>query len=346
MMKPGLNILNETLIACGRDVNSNQVKEALEELYGIYAESKVDARLQNEFDGDWLLETVPNFPGMKGQNDEGEVLYTLGRLTYNMIQPCDVLCSVQRMTQHTTKLSNLPDCVDKFERIILPEHIPENLRNHIEQDPSELRLIRNDVHFTVQKNGVRGVLQMDGYTIPSRTHPNRYDVWFTGGRCYALDAHDESTARKWQEIFGTELPPLSIKQKIQLWIAKLIFGAEPAKGMQQDGSLTYKLTKPMGGAYQQVLFLGDSWRVTLGNAGTVVVVSRMESAQVEDLQTIPIAKTQASKSESKSSAGNNNNIFDPVYTDTMRKIIDSETIRYKLRVDSVSLRHGLLPQQP
>ena len=66
-------------------------------------------------------------------------------------------------------------------------------------------------------------------------------------------------------------------------MANLFMGAEPTKGMRQDGSLTYVMKKPIGGhqqVYQQVLYLDDKLRVTVGNKGTIVVVSRMDEKDV------------------------------------------------------------------
>jgi len=174
---------------------------------------------------------------------------------HNMIQPSNVLCSVQKITQHIHKLSNDPNHLDPNDgSIFLPELIPKRLREELEVDASELRSYRTDVHFTVESNGVKGVLQMDGYTIPNPTVENRYSIWFIGGRCYALNAKDKDTRQKWRDVFGTELK-LKKRERFQLWMAKLMMGAEPSSGMLEDDSLQYVMKKPIGGhnvAYQQV----------------------------------------------------------------------------------------------
>lgn len=122
---------------------------------------------------------------------------------------------------------------------------------------------------------------MDGFTVPNPSEANRYSIWFTGGRIYALNGQDP---QKWRDIFGTELglpPPkskLKKRERFQLWIAKMMMGATPSDGILEDGSLAYAMKKPIGGhntAYQQVLYLDDDTRITEGNRGTVVVVSRL-----------------------------------------------------------------------
>lgn len=259
-----------------RDVGAAPVREALDDLSALYT---TDARTSTspEYDGNWLMETHPTFPDLLGRNGDGDALYTLGRLTYNMIQPADVVCSIQRITQHIHKLSSDPVNLNEDGSIVIPEFIPKSLREEIESDPSELRTYRTDVHFTVEEVGVRGVLQMDGYTVPNPDVENRYSIWFTGGRCYALNGTED--AKKWRDVFGTELQPkLKKRERFQLWLAKLMMGAEPSKGMLEDHSLTYVMKRPIGGhgvAYQQVLHLDDGTRITEGNRGTVVVVSRI-----------------------------------------------------------------------
>jgi hypothetical protein len=264
----------DSLLSSGRDINAASVQIALDQLIQTYT---TDARTTTtpSFDGDWQMKTVPNFPGIRGHNEEGESLYTMGRLTYNMIKPGNMIVSMQKVTQHVHKLSIDPAHLDSEGAVILPPFIPKSLRGEVEEDASELRSYRTDVHFTLEDNGIKGVLQMDGYTLPNPSEDNRYTIWFTGGRCYALNGQD---AKQWRDVFGTELPKLKMLERFKLWMAKMFMGAEPSEGMLEDGSLTYLLKKPIGGhktAYQQVIYLDDDTRITRGNRGTIVAVARM-----------------------------------------------------------------------
>ena len=261
------------------DTRSKPVLQSLERLAETYT---LDARTSEFNDGDWVLETQPTFPGLLGYNEDGDALFTMGKLTYNMIYPTNVVCSVQKMTQHIHKLSEDPENIcPETGKVLLPPYIPSSLQEELNKDPSELRSVRNDVHFTIEENGIQGVLQMDGFTIPNPHEKNRYSIWFTGGRCYALNPQRDG--KKWRSVFGTDLPKFNKLEQVQLWMANLFMGAEPTKGMRQDGSLTYVMKKPIGGhqqAYQQVLYLDDKLRVTVGNKGTIVVVSRMDEKDV------------------------------------------------------------------
>jgi len=270
----------EALMAEDRHSNTAPVKQALDELSKSY---KLDARTSEYNDGDWMLETRPTFPGLLGYNEDGDALFTMGKLTYNMIYPTNLMCSVQKMTQHIHKMNKDPQNIDpRTGRVMLPPYIPKSLQHELLQDASQLRSVRNDVHFTVEENGVQGVLQMDGFTIPNPNEVNKYSIWFTGGRCYSLN-NDKSEIKNWRSVFGTDQPKFNKLEQVQLWMAKRLMGAEPSKGIQRDGSLTYVMKKPVGGhrqAYQQVLYLDDKIRVTVGNKGTIVVVSRMDEEDV------------------------------------------------------------------
>mmetsp|Transcript_1003 Transcript_1003/g.1708 ORF Transcript_1003/g.1708 Transcript_1003/m.1708 type:complete len:234 (+) Transcript_1003:327-1028(+) len=227
------------------------------------------------YDGDWVTETLPTFPNLIGFNENGESLYSLGRLTFAMIRPGDKVCAITKITQHIHKLSCDPTQLNEDGSVVLPSLVPKSLRGEVEEDPSEIRSYRTDVHFTLEENSVKGVLQMDGFTIPNPSEPNRYSIWFTGGRCYALEGQ---SADQWHDVFGTELPKLKKRERFQRWIAKLLMGAEPSDGLLEDGSLAYAMKNPLGGhktAFQQVLYLDDDVRITEGNRGTIVVVSRI-----------------------------------------------------------------------
>lgn len=277
----------DVLKSCGRDINAEPVQEALTELQNIYNNNDIDARMTKstssttdidtitsfDYEGDWLMETLPSFLDLQGHNSDGDSIYTMGRLSFNMIQPSNVLCSVQKVTQHIHKLDESTATATAS----LPDLIPKSLRKELEEDASGLRTFRTDVHFTIESNGVQGILQTDGYTIPNPTMENRYTCWFTGGKCFAVNGKDKDTRRKWRQAFGTELK-LKKRERFQLWMAKLLMGAEPSSGMLKDDSLQYVMKRPIGGhstAFLQVLYMDDKTRITQGNRGTVVAVTRL-----------------------------------------------------------------------
>jgi hypothetical protein len=46
-------------------------------------------------EGTWLTLTKPTFFGCLGENDNGDPLYSLGRMTFDMFTPSNLICSLQ-----------------------------------------------------------------------------------------------------------------------------------------------------------------------------------------------------------------------------------------------------------
>jgi len=133
----------QTLVSSGRDIEAAPVKSALDKLSQTYTtDARTCTKFSPNYDGDWIMETLPTFPDLLGYNNDGDALYTMGRLTYNMIQPANVVCSVQKITQHVHKLSSDPASLNAEGSVMIPPFVPKSLREEIEKDPSELRSYR------------------------------------------------------------------------------------------------------------------------------------------------------------------------------------------------------------
>lgn len=133
----------QTLVSSGRDIEAAPVKSALDKLSQTYTtDARTCTKFSPNYDGDWIMETLPTFPDLLGYNNDGDALYTMGRLTYNMIQPGNVVCSVQKITQHVHKLSSDPASLNAEGSVMIPPFVPKSLREEIETDPSELRSYR------------------------------------------------------------------------------------------------------------------------------------------------------------------------------------------------------------
>ena len=265
------------------------VAEPLLKLREAFQSSGVDCRhvepgfVAQMYDGDFVMAHNPSFLAQLGNNRNGDPLFTMGRMSFGMIRPTDVVCSIQRVTQHVHKLSKLnPD--GRWE---IPANVPPKLRDAVELKAGELRSFVTYMDFTVEdadprrkmgKNTAkqgwinpRGVMRCDGYAFPHPMEPNRYAVWFTGGICHAKSA-GENVA--WRDIFGGDLPSYTIGEKFSLLVARVLMGAEPSMGAAKDGALSFSLKTPIPG-YQDVVYVDADLRITVGNAGTVVVVSRL-----------------------------------------------------------------------
>ena len=66
-----------------------------------------------------------------------------------MIQPGNVVCSLQKITQHIHKLSSdSARCLDDG-LVLIPPFVPKSLHEEFEKDPSELRSYRGKTCMAV-----------------------------------------------------------------------------------------------------------------------------------------------------------------------------------------------------
>mmetsp|Transcript_39990 Transcript_39990/g.83640 ORF Transcript_39990/g.83640 Transcript_39990/m.83640 type:complete len:300 (+) Transcript_39990:6399-7298(+) len=145
----------------------------------------------------------PNYVECLGQNSENDFLYTLGRMSFDMFRPGNLVCSVQS-THNTIKIVG--------EREELPECVPKSLKEEVaslcdaggvgEDGAAKKRpLLRSydiAVSLTIEPpdsvgqpktsatptpaKRMRAIQSVKGYVLPDPEIPNRLTVWFTGGK--------------------------------------------------------------------------------------------------------------------------------------------------------------------
>lgn len=217
------------LLKSGQDESSPTLSPYLKILQQSFVESQIDARYSQNpvYDGDWENVNTPAFQGRLGLTPDGLPLYTIGRLTFNQIPSAkDVVCTVEKMIQRVHPYSEIP------------AQVPESLQATLDKYPHQLRSNQIDTLFHVPDSPIRGILRMEGYTLPNEEEPNKYDTWFLGGRCLPQEG---VSFEEWAKLFA--------------------------------GKLEYSLSSPMV-AYQTVIYLDETLRVSVGNRGTVMIVQR------------------------------------------------------------------------
>jgi hypothetical protein len=99
----------QALALSGGEVNDPKFLQALEPLVQYYATTQHDTRplvvvveSDNSSDprllrveGMWLSLSKPTFFGNLGENDQGDPMYTLGRMAFDMYAPAQLVCSLQ-----------------------------------------------------------------------------------------------------------------------------------------------------------------------------------------------------------------------------------------------------------
>jgi hypothetical protein len=92
---------------------------------------------------------------------------------------------------------------------------------------------------------LRGIMTTYGYVLPNPTTPNRLSIWFSSGR---LEVNEEDNNNKeWKKAFGGLVPKRQLQEKARILAAKLLLGATVPDKMEEDGSMNFYFSRPVGG---------------------------------------------------------------------------------------------------
>ena len=126
---------------------------------------------------------------------------------------------------------------------------------------------------------IKGIMTTYGYVLPDPSIPNRLSIFFMGGR---MEANNDATDQKeWNRLFCNSHQPLpkhNLGEKLRLLAASLLLGAKPPESVQEDGSMEFQFTRPLGGhgvAYVDVIYMDDNLRIVRGHRGTTFAFLRV-----------------------------------------------------------------------
>jgi hypothetical protein len=123
----------------------------------------------------------------------------------------------------------------------------------------------------IVRRPIRGLLTNHGYCVPDPNVPNRLSVWFSGG---SLEVQDEiHDLEEWKHLFDeNEAPRRDLGELARVLAAKCLLGAHLPHSMEEDGSLTYFLKRPIGGhgqVFVDVLYCDETLRIVRGHRGSI-----------------------------------------------------------------------------
>jgi hypothetical protein len=113
----------------------------LEQLRSLYRNTGWDARDYNRhnanstskyIEGNWLTLSRPNYAECLGTNANNEFMYTLGRMSFDMFSPGNLVCSI-------VGVFNSIDVVDIHKGFSSLKSIPKSLKNDVLNDNCLLR---------------------------------------------------------------------------------------------------------------------------------------------------------------------------------------------------------------
>ncbi|KAL3924198.1 MAG: hypothetical protein SGILL_001189 [Bacillariaceae sp.] len=276
-----------TLAATKGEVDTDTFKSAVDPLEKHFSKQDLDTRstvvTTDTVDGMWLTLSKPSFFGCLGENDNGDPMYTLGRMSFDMFSPTNLVCSLQGNF-------NPVEVVNEEDRKAMLQYVPKSLRDEVESGATVLRTYHIVTAFTIEPSlasfpdapnkdvsrPIKGIMTTYGYSLPDPNKANRHSIWFTGGRIEPNNDVKDITA--WKRLFALHPPQHSFGEKAKLLAVKLLMGATVPEEMAEDGSMEYSFSRPLGGhgmAYVDVIYLDDSMRIVRGHRGTTFVFSRV-----------------------------------------------------------------------
>ncbi len=275
------------------DVNTSKFTDSLDPLLKYFSQKELDTRPHlvdqaESVDGMWLTLSKPSFFGCLGENDDGDPMYTLGRMAFDMFSPTNLVCSLQGNF-------NPVEVVSDEERKSMLEQVPKALREEVESGKTVLRTYHVVAAFTIEPplasfpdapnkdvhRPIKGIMTTFGYSLPDPEVPNRHSIWFTGGRIEPND--DPADIVEWKRLFTLHPPRHTWGEKAKLLAVKLLMGATVPESMAGDGSMDFAFTRPLGGhgmAYVDVIYLDETLRIVRGHRGTIMVFSRLHQGKL------------------------------------------------------------------
>jgi len=235
------------LKSSGRDTKAPEVVAAVEALAKV-SPTEAAARSGAFLDGTWEQVSKSSFPG-----EIDEEVYTLGRLTFNIYAPADMLWRIERTVQEVRPVEDAEEGTRTWDAV--------------------LDLVCVDEKYPKFK----AKLQTVSFVKPDAKRDDRLEVWFTGGVLKPSPQMDPTLLPEWQKVFTNSLSQQKSKatifSKVGDWLMGALMGLRKPDSVSDDGSMTYEMTKAPHG-HSDVLYLDDDLRITKGNKGSIVVATR------------------------------------------------------------------------
>ncbi|CAB9514804.1 expressed unknown protein [Seminavis robusta] len=239
----------EQLQKTGGDTTTAEFQRCLEQLRSVYVSGFPGSSYTNRKShlcgahGTWLTLSKPTYSECLGRNENGESIYTLGRMSFDMFRPSNLRCSIRavmnnvrvmdpkskppsfphrlakELKQHRGRKSHNP--IHHYDIVVAFTIEANQTRNGTE--PKTADASHGDDEFVVTRP-IRGLMTNHGYMVADPKCPNRMSIWFTGG---SMEVQDEvADAEIWKQIFDESLAPSrDLKAMANLLAAKVLLGA-------------------------------------------------------------------------------------------------------------------------
>lgn len=229
---------------------SNLWKNSSDEAVSKLAQSPSTSELVY---GDWVSISAPSYPGRKEVEGRPDLFqYTLGRMSFNIFQPKNILCSIEGITNMVNKTKEAHEDLG---------------------DVTYNNLITFTVHTA--DGDIPAEMTMEGYCYPDPENPLRCIVAFVGGSMRKPDsvAKNPKLDKIWTDTFGTAYSKADQErgyfEYFMQWIMKKMLKLE----MPTDSNQRYEMKRIMKG-YLDIIYLDETMRITKGNRGSIIIVEK------------------------------------------------------------------------
>ncbi len=246
-----------------RDTTHPDVIAAIENLSNLWKTSKDESIYKISKSptqsvavyGDWVTISAPPYPGRIITEDKPDLYqYTLGRLSFNIFQPRDLLCTINSITNMVHKVDSL-SCHEELGDVTYNNKIY--------------------ITFHTPDGDLPGEIIIEGFCYPDPENNHRSIVAFVGGvMCKPETVEKDDTLNQiWMKTFGNAYSNADKErgyiESITRYLMKIILNLE----MPTDDSQRYKMKRIMKG-YLDYLYLDDNLKITKGNHGSITIVQK------------------------------------------------------------------------
>lgn len=251
--------LKSLLAKSGGSTNDPEVIAVIDKLVSLNPCKESCAR-SNEFLGEFVALTCPNFPGrIKSEpGQEDLVQYKLGRLSFNIFQPHKLVCTMRSVRNHVSVNGTTDEGKTKFSYPLVL-----------------------DITIHTPDGDLPAIVINEAHCYENQDVNNRLMVSFTGGTLLPAEEvrNDPSKLELWSKTFEGAYQKANEERSYFGWIfqffLKLVLGLTyPTDDCLTKNSFHFEIKRaPVG--YLDVLYLDEDLRITKGNRGTIVVVERV-----------------------------------------------------------------------
>lgn len=263
--------LKEELLALLAESHGSTKDEKITDIITKLSERnpcKKGSSLLDLLPGDCRTVTIPHYPGRIKAEDESVFQYTLGRLSFNIFQPNELVCTVTAIRNQVQLLHNVPDSLDVKQgdnTAVFSYNIICDLIIHTPDGDLEANLIN------------------EGFCRQSEDRDNRMKVTFKGGTLVPSSStcDNDRLLALWKKTFANAYEIANKRRSLLGWVylfcLKLFLGLVLPTDYQNFGStrhenaFNFEINRAPKG-FIDVLYLDDHMRITKGNRGTITVL--------------------------------------------------------------------------